>query len=272
MEAKKLLKSLEETIAVLEENRSKGLVVVEAVDSLNRLAGIVADPTDENVKEVIEIMKGLRPNVRRLMEYAPSIGEPMSLLRRWAEGEFLARTLVVEDRIEMEPVDAEGFILDIGGGGEGIIGKLNGREVVAIDLSSEELEETENDALKIVMDATDLKFVPSTFAAATSFFTLLYVDREKQEKVFSEVHRVLKDGGRFLIWDVRIPDEDEGKPFFLVKLEASLPDEAVTTGYGVKMAFQDMDYFKDLAARTGFEVAREWSRDDLFHLELVKTY
>ena len=89
--------------------------------------------------------------------------------------------------------------------------------------------------------------------------------------MFSEVHRVLRDWGRFLIWDVRIPDEAEGKPFFLVQLEVSLPDEAVTTGYGVKMAFQDLDRFKDLAARTGFEVAREWSRGDLFHLELVKT-
>lgn len=271
MEAEKLLKSLEETIAVLEENSSKGLVIVEAVDFLNRLREIVADPTDENVKEAIEIMIGLRPRVRPLKEYAPSIDETMGLLRQWAEGEFLARTLVVEDRIEMKSIDAEGFILDIGGGGEGIIGKLNGRDVVAIDLSSEELEETENDALKIVMDATDLKFVPSTFAAATSFFTLLYVDREKQEKVFSEVRRVLRDGGRFLIWDVRIPDEAEGKPFFLVQLEVSLPDEAVTTGYGVKKSFQDMDRFKDLAARTGFEVGDEWSRDDLFHLELVKT-
>ncbi len=271
MENNKLLKALEGTVAVLEENRSQGLVVVEAVDFLNRLAEIVADPTDENVREVIEIMKGLRPNVRRLIEYAPSFDETMNLLRQWAEGEFLARTLVVEDRIEMEPIDAKGFILDIGGGGEGIIGKLNGRYVVAIDLSSEELEETESDALKIVMDATDLRFVPSTFAAATSFFTLLYVDREKQENVFSEVHRVLRDGGRFLIWDVRIPDEAEGKPFFMVRLEVSLPNETVTTGYGVKMAFQDMDRFKDLAARTGFEVAREWSRDDLFHLELVKT-
>ncbi|MCW3979298.1 MAG: class I SAM-dependent methyltransferase [Candidatus Bathyarchaeota archaeon] len=271
MEAEKLLKSFEETIAVLEENRSQVPVVVEAIDFLNRLGRIVADPTDENVKEVIEIMKGLRPQIKPLKEYAPSIDETMSLLRRWTEEEFMTRTLVVEDRIEMEPIEAEGFILDIGGGGEGIIGKLNGRDVVAIDLSSEELEETENDALKIVMDATDLRFVPSTFAAATSFFTLLYVDRERQEKVFSEVHRVLRDGGKFLIWDVRIPDEAEGKPFFLVQLEVSLPDEAVTTGYGVKMAFQDMDRFKDLAARTGFEIAREWSRNDLFHLELVKT-
>ena len=126
----------------------------------------------------------------------------------------MSRTMIVRDRIDMEPVEADGFILDVGGGGEGIIGKLNGRDVVAIDLSSEELEETENDALKIVMDATDLKFIPSSFEAATSFFTLLYVDRQNQEKVFSEVHRVLRDGGRFMIWDVRIPDEAEGRTTF----------------------------------------------------------
>lgn len=271
MESQTLLKTLGGTIASLEENRSQGQVVVEAIDSLNRLEEIVADPTDEDIKEVIAIMRGLMPEIKRLKEYAPSIDETMGLLHQWAEGQFMARTMVVKDQIDMEPVEAEGFILDIGGGGEGIIGKLNGRDVVAIDLSSEELEETDNDALKIVMDATDLKFIPSTFDAATSFFTLLYVDRGKQEKVFSEVHRVLRDGGRFLIWDVRIPDEAEGKPFFMVQLEVSLPEEAVTTGYGVKMAFQDMDRFKDIATRTGFEVAREWSRDDLFHLELVKT-
>ena len=89
--------------------------------------------------------------------------------------------------------------------------------------------------------------------------------------MFSEVHRVLRDGGRYMIWDVRIPDEAEGKPFFMVQLEVSLPEERVNTGYGVKMAFQDIDRFKEMAARTGFEVVSEWSRDDLFHLELVKT-
>ena len=42
---------------------------------------------------------------------------------------------------------------------------------MAIDKRLEELEETENEALKIVMDATDLKFLPETLDAATSFFT-----------------------------------------------------------------------------------------------------
>jgi hypothetical protein len=56
-------------------------------------------------------------------------------------------------RIEMNPMETQGWILDIGGGGEGIVGQLNGRQVVAIDTSQEALEETQNDVLKAVMDA-----------------------------------------------------------------------------------------------------------------------
>ncbi|MCW4035698.1 MAG: class I SAM-dependent methyltransferase, partial [Candidatus Bathyarchaeota archaeon] len=123
---------------------------------------------------------------------------------------------------------------------------------------------------KIVMDATDMKFVASSFEVATSFFTLLYVEREKQQMVFSEVHRVLKEDGRFLIWDVRIPERVEGKPFFMVRLEIELPDETVSTGYGVRLAHQDIEHFKELAARTGFDVVGEWEKGEIFHLELVK--
>ena len=36
-----------------------------------------------------------------------------------------------------------GTILDIGGGGEGVIGQLYGEQVVAIDNSQEELDEVE---------------------------------------------------------------------------------------------------------------------------------
>ena len=36
---------------------------------------------------------------------------------------------------------AEGYVLDIGGGGEGIIGQMKPKQVIAIDLSKRELEE-----------------------------------------------------------------------------------------------------------------------------------
>ena len=269
-DTEKLMESLSETKKQLEAYRSKGQVVVGAIDSLDRLEEFVADPTGGNVRDAIKIARELNEEVETLKDFAPSIEGTIAQTFQWLEERFMEEAHVVEGRVEMTPVEAEGFILDIGGGGEGIIGRLNGRDVVAIDLSIRELEETENESLKLVMDAADLKFLPSSFAATTSFFTLLYVDREKQEKVFSEVHRVLEEGGRFLIWDVAIPERVEGKSFFLVRLEITLPDEKVDAGYGVSLVHQDIEYFKGLAGKTGFKVADEWCRGELFHLELVK--
>ena len=77
---------------------------------------------------------------------------------------------------------ADGFVLDIGGGGEGIIGQLKPAQVVAIDLSSRELLGAPAGPLKIVMDATDLKFLDETFSTATSFFTLMYMKPADQER------------------------------------------------------------------------------------------
>jgi len=72
--------------------------------------------------------------------------------------------------VKLSPIETDGFILDIGGGGEGIVGKLNGGQVVAIDISKRELLETQNEALKVIMDATELKFLPKSIDVCTSFF------------------------------------------------------------------------------------------------------
>jgi len=74
--------------------------------------------------------------------------------------EYLAQAYMIDQQVvEIEPFKVDGFILDIGGGGEGIIGRLNGEQVVAIDKRLDELEETDNDALKIVMDESFLGFL-----------------------------------------------------------------------------------------------------------------
>jgi hypothetical protein len=52
----------------------------------------------------------------------------------------------------VDDFDAAGYILDIGGGGEGVIGQLKGERVVAIDKQKRELEEAAPGALKIVID------------------------------------------------------------------------------------------------------------------------
>jgi ubiquinone/menaquinone biosynthesis C-methylase UbiE len=84
-------------------------------------------------------------------------------------------TLFEMQEITVEDFSADGPILDIGGGGEGIIGRMKTTQVVAIDISREELADAPAGPLKIVMDATDLKFLDGSFATATSFYTLMYI-------------------------------------------------------------------------------------------------
>lgn len=138
--------------------------------------------------------------------------------------------------VAIQPTIGAERILDIGGGGEGIIGKVYGARVVAIDKRKDELEETENEALKIVMDGTDLSFLDESFHAVTLFYTLMYMPPQVQESVLKEVYRVLHPGGKVYVWDVNIPAvQDDGKDIFVAQLEVQLPSEIIRTGYGVQM-------------------------------------
>ena len=175
--------------------------------------------------------------------------------------------------ITVPDFQASGFILDIGGGGEGIIGRMKSTQVIAIDISKRELEEAPAGPLKIVMDASDLQFLDSTFNTATIFYTLMYMREEVQAKTLQEVHRVLSPGGRLLIWDVEIPAQsDPKKKGALFPFLFHLPDKNVGTGYGVAWPprLHDMAYYTSLAQKTGFQLVEKKLNGRSFFLELKK--
>ena len=133
----------------------------------------------------------------------------------------------------LDDFPAEGWILDIGGGGEAVIGQLKGAQVVAIDLFPSELEEAPCGPLKVVMDARELKFLDCTFKMVTAFFSFMFISPHDHEKVLREIFRVLAPGGQFMMWDVDIQQRPLPEMDVMVfPLQVRLPSTIVNTGYG----------------------------------------
>ncbi|MCP4657551.1 MAG: class I SAM-dependent methyltransferase [bacterium] len=171
----------------------------------------------------------------------------------------------------VQDFDYPGLILDIGGGGEGVIGRLKGDRVIAVDINKRELEDAPDGPLKVVMDARDLKFVDGSFHAATSFFTLMYIRGSDHPLVFTEVFRVLKPGGTFLVWEVVLPRRlDESKDIVVIPLTIKLPGEEIGTGYGTRWPEkrQDLSYYRQVAEAAGFQVVAAKEEGQQLFLEL----
>jgi SAM-dependent methyltransferase len=174
------------------------------------------------------------------------------------------------------PVDdfpAQGWILDVGAGGAGVIGVLKGAQVVGIDIIKQELIDAAPGPLKIVMDARDLKFLDNTFNTATAFFVFMYIKDEDHPRVFQEVHRVLAAGGKLRIWDAVFPKPvDPEKTHGLFTLNVQLPKQRIDVGYGVRWPAEGrpLSRYEQLARAAGFTVVTSSEKSPWFYLELQK--
>jgi ubiquinone/menaquinone biosynthesis C-methylase UbiE len=148
----------------------------------------------------------------------------------------------------------QGRVLDIGGGGEGVIARAGGARIVAIDKRASEIHEARGKAPNtpwMVADATALPCESQAFDHATAFFSGMYMPEDVKEKVFRETRRALKDGGEFWIWDANMAPKDK---VFAIRLKASLPDgHALNTVYGVKAKAQSAESICALLQQAGFE-------------------
>lgn len=175
--------------------------------------------------------------------------------------------------VKLERLEGEGgWILDIGGGGEGIVGHLEGSRVVAIDLLRSELEEANNPALKIIMDARELKFLDGTFSTATAFFSFMFMPPSTLDQVMSEIARVLAPGGAFHLWDFSFAvPEGFDKRIVAVPLTVVMPDgRSVETGYGCRPRDQDMEGFIALGRRHGLIPVRQERAGQTFYVRFQK--
>lgn len=158
-----------------------------------------------------------------------------------------------------------GKILDIGGGGEGIIGRLYTEQVIAIDVRQDELDEAPTGFEKLLMDATQLKFKDGSFDHVTSFYTLMFMSSEDQKSAVSEAARVLKNGGELHIWDCEIRSAYP-EPF-CVDVTVQLPDECISTTYGVgKMDSQDEKSLVKMCLNSGLKLVAKKNSGCGFYL------
>ncbi|OGD45386.1 hypothetical protein A3K79_07450 [Candidatus Bathyarchaeota archaeon RBG_13_46_16b] len=169
-------------------------------------------------------------------------------------------------KVSLEKLD--GFVVDIGAGGEGMIAKTCGRETVCVDISKREIGEARSRgavANWVLCDACSMPFRNGTFDVATFFFSLMYIKTfERKHAVMVEAKRVLKSDGLLYLWDAIIRDKPD---LYVVFVEASLPDEEkIYTGYGVKgkEKEQSLELVNKLALEAGFKVTRSESHKNWF--------
>ena len=250
-------------------------IFIKARLTLQRIRELLKQSLNGHIKEFSDYLQFLNENFWALESASPSAALLIDDLNEWFETQFKTLSNVIENqKITLTPINVNGFILDLGGGDEGIIGDLHGRQVVAIDLYMDELTETKNDSLKLVMDATDLKFAPESFDAVTAFFTFMYIPELQHTEIFKQVHRVLKTGGTFRIWDVVLDQTTSRYPFFQVQLEVELPGETIKAEYGNrysnKPVIMDAEYFNELGMIHGFESLSEEYNDQTYYVVLRK--
>ncbi len=159
--------------------------------------------------------------------------------------------------------ELDGLILDIGGGGEGVISQLYPGQVIAIDNRHDELEEAPSQAVKIVMDARELSFTNSCLDNVTAFYSFMYISKEDHSKVLSEIKRVLKSNGQLHIWDTEIKEADP----FLADLDICIQDYSIHTTYGIYKddASQDAEYYKQIISDLGLTFIKETNQSGHFY-------
>lgn len=177
-------------------------------------------------------------------------------------------------KISLQKLNTEGPILDIGGGGEGLVSRIEGEKVCALDIRMSEIREAQihgAPANWFVGDGRLLSFKDSSFDVVTLWFSLGYMRNwDTKTSVVQEARRVLKEHGTISIMASRIPDSTEQ---FVFWAHFTLPDGTVSqTGYGVRGGQgQTREKVLALVKKLGFKVMNSEDHEDWFSITATRS-
>ena len=175
-------------------------------------------------------------------------------------------------KISIESIP-DGSVIDIGGGGEGVIAQIGNERITAVDKHQSEIDEAKPNAPKanwILADATVLSYSDDYFDNATAFFSGMYMSMETFELVCNEVYRVLKNKGEFWIWDASISDNQN---LFLIRLQITLPNgKKIKTGYGTRRKNQNIPEITQRLIEAKFHIELTENHGKWFFIKAIKKY
>lgn len=87
METEEIRKKIRDAKTYLEDYRSYGSMVTEAIDALNRLDELVIDPSDEHLVEALTIAEELNKRLEPYRIYVPTLAEYMDQLLEWLKSQ-----------------------------------------------------------------------------------------------------------------------------------------------------------------------------------------
>jgi ubiquinone/menaquinone biosynthesis C-methylase UbiE len=166
-----------------------------------------------------------------------------------------------------------GLVLDVGGGGEGIVSRIEGSRVCAVDVNLNEIREARiygSSPQWLASSGDSLPFRREVFETATLWFSLDYMARwEMKRAVIDEAFRVLKKKGSLSVMSARIVCREER---FVLMLHYALPDGSVyETGYGVwGNQGQTLEKISDVVEQAGFKLTRKDDNGHWFYIEGIK--
>lgn len=164
-----------------------------------------------------------------------------------------------------------GTVIDIGGGGEGVIAQIGEERITAIDNKQSEIDEAKAKAPTanwVLGDATDLPYSDQYFDNATAFFSGMYMKIETFGNMCKEVHRVLKNNGEFWIWDANLPDNED---LSIIRLAITLPrGKKIKTGYGTRIKNRGIKETKLKLEDANFSVEIIESNENWYFLKAIK--
>jgi ubiquinone/menaquinone biosynthesis C-methylase UbiE len=175
--------------------------------------------------------------------------------------------IVLEDLPDCE------LILDIGGGGEGLVSRIGGNKVCVVDYRISKIREAQihgAPANWIVADGCRLPFKDDIFNLVTLWFSLGYMSTwDTKKEVVSEALRTLRKECCISILDSRIDCKEEK---LLIHILFTLPDGAVSKiGYGVRgNQNQTIGSIQSLLENVGFHEVQSDNHDWWFRVQASK--